>query len=287
MVSLNNENIFNNSTQNLSLDYPETDEIFSIQYKFMNEIGKNDSFDFTYSNILYYTDVNSKKKVMNEKRPNQNKIGVINNEQRNIFVVENGIDMNNIKIGRRKIDENHNKKAKHNKFSHDNIIRKIKTQSLDFLVKKLNSCIKFRSGKFRPLNKKMKERLKRDENLELLNKKISDILSNTKMNKISEKRRKSNKKLINKIYNENIEIEVINILSMTFQEFLNDIRDNYLEDFLDLIKEKEIKIQNKIKNKSKDYFDVESYMNLFKKLLFKYEGWFKDKKGRNTKKEDI
>ena len=287
MVSLNNENIFNNSTQNLSFDYPETDEIFSIQYKFMNEIGKNDSFDFTYSNILYYTDVNSKKKVMNEKRPNQNKIGVINNEQRNIFVVENGIDMNNIKIGRRKIDENHNKKAKHNKFSHDNIIRKIKTQSLDFLVKKLNSCIKFRSGKFRPLNKKMKERLKRDENLELLNKKISDILSNTKMNKISEKRRKSNKKLIKKIYNENIEVEVINILSMTFQDFLNDIRDNYLEDFLDLIKEKEIKIQNKIKNKSKEYFDVESYMNLFKKLLFKYEGWFKDKKGRNTKKEDI
>ena len=63
MVSLNNENIFNNSTQNLSLDYPETDEIFSIQYKFMNEIGKNDSFDFTYSNILYYTDVNSKKRL--------------------------------------------------------------------------------------------------------------------------------------------------------------------------------------------------------------------------------
>ena len=77
----------------------------------------------------------------------------------------------------------------------------------------------------------MKESLKRDENLELLNKNISDILSNTKMNKISEKRRKSNKKLIKKIYNENIEVEVINILSITFQDFLNDIRDNNLEDF--------------------------------------------------------
>ena len=154
MVSLNIENIFNNSTQNLSYDNSETDEIISFQYKFRNEFGKNDSFDNTYSNILFYTDVNSKKKVMNEKSKDQNKIGVINNEQRNIFVVENGIDMNNIKIGRRKIDENHNKKAKHNKFSHDNIIRKIKTQLFDFLVKKLNLCIKFRSGKFRPLNKK-------------------------------------------------------------------------------------------------------------------------------------
>ena len=69
-------------------------------------------------------------------------------------------------MGRRKIEE------KHNKFSHDNIIRKIKKQLFDFLVKKLNLCIKFRSGKFRPLNKKMKERLKRDESLELLNKKL-------------------------------------------------------------------------------------------------------------------
>ncbi len=35
--------------------------MFSFHYKFINEIGKNDSFDFTYSNLLYYTDVNSKK----------------------------------------------------------------------------------------------------------------------------------------------------------------------------------------------------------------------------------
>ena len=140
MVSLNIENIFNNSTQNLSYDNPETDEIISFQYKFRNEFGKNDSFDNIYSNILFYTDVNSKKKVMNEKSKEQNKIGVINNEQRNIFVVENGIAKNNIiignkKIGRRKIDEKHNTKANHNKFSHDNIIRKIKTQLFDFLVK--------------------------------------------------------------------------------------------------------------------------------------------------------
>ena len=106
----------------------------------MNEFGKNDSFDFIYSNILYYTDLNSKKKVMNEKSKEQNNIDVINNEQRNIFLMENGIVMNNIKIenkkmGRRKIEEKHNKKAKHNKFSHDTIIRKIKTQLFDFLVK--------------------------------------------------------------------------------------------------------------------------------------------------------
>ena len=76
----------------------------------MNEFGKNDSFDFIYSNILYYTDLNSKKKVMNEKSKEQNNIDVINNEQRNIFLMENGIDMNNIKIGNKKWVEGKSRK---------------------------------------------------------------------------------------------------------------------------------------------------------------------------------
>jgi len=34
----------------------------------MNEFGKNDSFDNTYSNILFYADVNSKKKSYERKK---------------------------------------------------------------------------------------------------------------------------------------------------------------------------------------------------------------------------
>ena len=101
------------------------------------------------------------------------------------------------------------------------------------------------------------------------------------MNKVSEKKRKSNKDLIEKIYNENIEKETIKILNMSFQEILNEIRDKYLDYFLSKIKEKEIKIENK-----KD-FDIEEYINDAKNLLLGFEDYFRDKKGRNRIKNGI
>ena len=101
------------------------------------------------------------------------------------------------------------------------------------------------------------------------------------MNKVSEKKKESNKNLIEKIYKENTEKETIKILSMSFQETLNEIRDKYLDDFLARIKEKEIKIKNR-KN-----FDIELYMNDAQKLLFEFEDWFRNKKERNRIKEDI
>ena len=77
------------------------------------------------------------------------------------------------------------------------------------------------------------------------------------MNRISENKGESNKNLIKKINEENIEKETIKILSMTFTDILNEIREHNYIDFLKIIKEKETKIQN-IK---KVNFNIESYMN--------------------------
>ena len=100
------------------------------------------------------------------------------------------------------------------------------------------------------------------------------------MNRISERKGESNKSLIKKINEENIEKETIKILSMTFTDILNEIREHNLEDFLKIIKEKETKIQN-IK---KENFDIESYINEIKTLLLNYEYWFLIKSRRNRKK---
>ena len=178
------------------------------------------------------------------------------------------------------MNDNHNEKPKHIKICENNIIRKIKTQIFEYILKKLNLSIKFKSGRFRPLNKEIKENLKKDKNLELLNRTIGDIFSNTRMNRISEKKGQSNKSLIKKINEENIEKETIKILSMKFIEILNEIKEHNLEDFLKIIKEKETKIQSK----KKENFDIESYMNEIKTLLFNYEYWFLIKLGRNRKK---
>ena len=145
----------------------------------------------------------------------------------------------------------------------------------------MNESIKFSSNRFRPLNKTMKESLKKSENIALLDAYIKDIFSNTKMNKVSEKKGESNKKLIEKIYEENIEMETISILEKTFEEFLNETRDNNLETFLNTIKDKEIRIQNKRKNK--ENFNIEKYIFNIKISLEGYEDFFNNKKGRDRK----
>ena len=206
------------------------------------------------------------------------------------FTDENSTKDKNIIIGRRKKNGKYNEIAKHDKFSFDNVMRKIKTSLLNFLVKILNSSLKSNIGRFRPLNKTMKESLNKRENMELLDAKIKDIFSKTKMNKVSEKngekkgKSKSNKELIDKIYEDNKEKQTINILDMTFEEFLIDTRDNNLEAFLQIIKQKESKIESNNKNKN---FDIEKYMIEFTKLLFGYKKWFNDKTERAKRNKNI
>ena len=292
------ENEFDNSIQKLPNDDSEQNDLISIfEGHSINENFSNGLFnDEDIINIYYikkknynnplelsinnvYTEPDSNKKITNKNNEIIDTSGIKNKN------VINNMIMIRKKRGRKKINEKPKEKAKHTKSSEDNQIRKIKTQLFDFSVRKLNSSIKFKSGLFRPLNKKIKESLKRDENMQLLNRTIGDIFANTKMNKISEKKGKSNKKLIEKIYDENIETETIKILSMSFKDFLNEIRDNYLEEFLEIIKEKEIKIQKKIITNGD--FKIESYMKDIKELLIHYEKWFEDKKGRNKREKKI
>ena len=74
---------------------------------------------------------------------------------------------------------------------------------------------------------------------------------------------------------EKIEKDTINILKKKFKDILEYIREKDLDNFLTSIKGREIKKGNKL---------VESYMEDVKKMLFKYEFWFKVKLARNSRK---
>jgi len=273
----------NNQSESLNDEY-------LLRAYFIDKNAKN-NIQQNLNELTENTEPNSDQKFTSQKRKRTTQKDTLNNKEEPNSKFEILKDASkNKKKGRRKTSDINNKIiAAHNKSSEDNKIRKLKRYLLDFVLLILNHSIKCKSVEFRPLDKKMKERLKRDENLELLNKTIADIFSNTKMNKVSEKKGKSNKDLIEKIYEENIETETIKILDMTFQEILNEIRDKYLDDFLRGIKEKEIKVESKNKknnNYQKD-FDIEKYLDEIKDLLFRFEEWFKEKNGRNRIKEDI
>ncbi len=158
----------------------------------------------------------------------------------------------------------------HTKKKEDNMMRKIKTNLIKFIVKLLNNSLKDKTQIFYKIDKSISENLKRDFNLELNDRTLEDIFSNTNMS--GRYKNYSNEALIQKIKAENKEEKTIELLNMTFIEVIYMIQDKYLEEYLETIKSKENTIENSID---------QEYMESLEKLFFGYEAWFKEKKGRN------
>ena len=84
-----------------------------------------------------------------------------------------------------------------------------------------------------------------------------------------------NRTLIKKIYAQKIEKDTINILDKKFKEILDYIREKDLDNFLTEFRNREIKNDDKL---------IDKYMKAVKKMLIKYEFWFKLKLERKPKK---
>ena len=184
-----------------------------------------------------------------------------------------------IKRGRKKKMISKLIKSGHNKNNEDNIMRKIKTHLFEYIVNQLNLSLSDERKKFYKIDKSLSENLKKDFNMELMEKRIFDIFMNTKISKkykrISDKF--YNAKLINTILAENIEKETIKLLSMKIIDMINFIIENQLEEFLSIIENKE---------KGIDESNSEEYMGLLRKVLINYQNWFSIKRGRVRLKKD-
>ena len=163
----------------------------------------------------------------------------------------------------------------HDKFTDDNVIRKIKTAIFQYILIELNNSLENKFYKFFPLNAELNKNLNRDLNVKLLDKTIRQIYMSENLNGHHINDNDSNKNLIKKILNEKVEIKTIKILNMKFSEILNHIREKDLTKFMKIITDKEEK-------KKEESFD--SYVESVTHYLSEYENWFKKIKGRNTKK---
>ena len=215
---------------------------------------------------------------LNRKRNNDKTKEEINN---NILDKKDYTEKEDINIkerskrGRRKKNIEYANEPGHDKFKEDNIIQKIKKSVFDYILEHLNKSLKHEMYKFYPLSKSLNINLKKDFNEELLNRTIYDIYMKEDLNKRYINVPDSNRTLINKIYEEKIEKDTINILKKTFKEILDHIRQNDLDNFLNKFKKNEIKRDDKF---------IDKYMKDVKKMLFKFEFWFKAKLGRNSRK---
>ena len=183
---------------------------------------------------------------------------------------------NNKKMGRRLKDEIYNTEAKHGKFGEDNIIIKIKTFIFKYILDHLNDSLEFSKNKFYPLNARLNQNIKRDFNIKLLDRTIYDIYITEDLNKNYKNKNDSNKILIKRILDENIEKKAIKILNMKFRDVLNHIREKDLENFLEKFKENEKKDKDK---------SIDLYMEYIVHFLNEFENWFKIKNGRNVGKK--
>ena len=251
---------------------PKREDIFTSNPSKMTEDNNFDinfSFDKTTvitSKILRF-ETKIEKKALGRKKMKENIIDINNNDSK-----ENKSDNNN--------DGN-----LHDKFREDNIMRKIKYNISEYIIDKLNSSLKNKKKNFRKLDSCLNEKLKKDFNINLMERTIMDILLNFPLNNKYKKDIDSNKTLINKILEENREIQVINILNMKYIDIINEIRydEENLYFFLEKIRDKEKVIKQKYGN------DIEKYVKSIKDLLMKYDSYFKSKSGRKSKskKNDV
>ena len=180
------------------------------------------------------------------------------------------------KRGRKNNNCENKKKVDHDKNSLDNMMRKIKTNLMDHLVNKLNNSLKDKTYKFYKISSFISENLKKDFNIKLMERTISDIFINTKLSNTYRKKKyiSLNKILIDKIYNEKVESETIKILDKKYIEIINEIKENDLQEFLNKIEAKE---------KGNENQKVEEYINSLEELFKNYEKWFQTKRGRAPK----
>jgi len=306
------------SYQSADRDDQEGNENFDSE---KNKISNESSKDYKKENISFNKNLNNN---YENKEKEEKKYLIDNKEKEIIFKLEKipksektndnlskKIRNKRNNCGRKKKSDNN--KRKHNKSCGDNIIIKIKGYFFTFIRDITKNNFINKTLYFRKLPYKFISKLSKKFNVRLMNMQMKDILSEipiTTKNKRSDKF--ENKFIVEKLYKEEKEKKVIQILDLTFRELfiifrrkLNYVGDKAeleiiskkIED-LDLLKDNNYKdinylidqIRNKSKNMDEDSDteitedDYEKYIKELRYFCCIYEKWFKKKIARNSKK---
>ena len=216
---------------------------------------------------------------------NENKINnnnLLELKETNDITIELGKDKKDffkiVKKGKNKgrIPKSLNLIGYHTKFSHDNILRKLKVKFFKKIVKYINRIIISKYGakikKLLPLNGKISQNNTIIFNRKLLYSKLKDIFLISEINgKYKSVQKNYNKEIIINIYNENIK-ELIDILEMTLLDVYKIFRDSNETNKLNGLEKLDIVI-NEVKNKENN----EEYIKKFTKVANNFEYFYLNK----------
>ena len=184
---------------------------------------------------------------------------------------------------------------KHNKFSEDNIIKKIKGFLIRYLEKFANNLISEKNKKLKHIdfNKYIKN-VKKENELELMQKKLKDILSSEISSKNTKSGLKYNEQTIQLMMNDknNKNKELFNfVFNLKFIDWIHLFTlEKKASDFCCLNENDCSEIENKIPKIQDLYNEIlkknendEKYLLKFVYLLYNYENYFINKVGRTRK----
>jgi hypothetical protein len=183
---------------------------------------------------------------------------------------------------------------KHDKFSPDNIIKKIKAKMFEFLIIFVNNLIT-NNIKLKDLNYSIIDRLKKEKDLEILGTPIKDLLSNNISPKYSQYAYDFNKKLIDSLLEKEKNNEALMfIFDLTFKDWIElyTMKKN-VKDWQNLTEESCRKIEehlhkmNELEKVLKDNNNNSDYFSNFIFYLFNYERWFSIRRNRKRNKKQL
>ena len=216
------------------------------------------------------------------------------NQKQKINFSQINLLQNNLKPklnkGRKRKDDN--SKGKHNKFSDDNLRRKVKVLvinfALDFINEKIKVVYKGNIGQgimkkqLLPINLINKSNITIEHSKTLLNKTLGEILSEDISTRYTNYYPKYNKKLIERLLKDEDEKKRLyfqKIFNITFLQCIKSLNGGYICEEL-----KGFKTLSELKNKNKIKEAEPEYIEQLELYLSKFEENIKNKKGRRLKK---
>ena len=199
--------------------------------------------------------------------------------------------------GRKKKDDP--TKRNHNRFTDDNIMKKIKSKYFEKIIEFVNNilhnyfnndedketiCLKYLSYQY--INK-----MKKDDDIKLLEMPLKEIYSLDISPRYSKFSSDANKKLIDSLEKKDNEI-IQFAFNLKFKEWINlftlkkDARDFVLNESIaneiESNMPKMIDLINEIMDEEKKNKDNDAYLSNFVFYMYNYEAWFLNKRGRKT-----
>jgi len=245
-----------------------------------NYINKDNGFS---ENIIH---IINESNIPNNYYESLNIFYINKKRKRNIESINTNTTLTLKRLGRIKNeDKNNGKCGKHTKDDPDNIIKKCKRIFISYVIIHINSYTE-KIKKYEPLldlRYTYINNIKKDSDLELLNTKLKDLVSKDISEKYKSKDEKWNKRIIDEIIqNETKNEQLINLLNMTFNEWIDiftyKTKNEYNKD-INLLQSALDKI-NKKNNNNQEYLSKLIF------YLYNYKRWFESKKGRSTEEKN-